>query len=119
MNQYLKDAQMSQYQECAPSYGQAAYNPSTPAGNLRPASEIDQHFHRCNDRLAELSARLSSLREVLAPVLAESGPEAPMPATKDMPVTVTCAMSDRLAVLNRQIDALVYEVQAVIARVRA
>jgi hypothetical protein len=89
------------------------------ANQMRPAGEIEQHFHRLSGAMEDLNARISNLRDALGSVLAETGPEcAVVPNQKDPPVMVSCATSDKLATMHRQIDAMAYEVQGIIVRLR-
>lgn len=94
-------------------YGASLATPNT----LRPASEIEQHLLRMARTLEELNARISAMRDALTSVLAESGPECPSNKA-DAPVQVSCATSDKLAIMHRQADAMVYEMQSLLGRLR-
>jgi hypothetical protein len=87
---------------------------------LRPVSEITQHFTRLDRTLEGLNARISQLRDALVTVLAETGPEVACGPNelKDAPIAVSCPTSDKLAMMHRQADAMDYEVQSLITRLR-
>lgn len=95
------------------------YSQPQMANSIRPSTEVEQHLHRCNERLEHLNMNVNQLREVLANVLAENGPECPATNAKEPPVQVTCMMSDRLATLTRQVESIAYEIQNITNRVRA
>jgi hypothetical protein len=96
-----------------------AYSQPQMANTLRPSTEVEQHLHRCNERLEELNAKINNLRDVLGNVLAENGPECPPNMKEPPPIQVTCALSDRISIISRQIDSMAYEIQNITNRVRA